>query len=411
MRAILKDMDLLRTFNVDGEAAVKALRSKGYSDERINSAMRGYAPASSAPAGASPRAQPSASSGPAGGSQRAPPSASGLSGSVSTKPSQSPATSGPAQSPTTSAPVQSQATSVPAQSPTANTPGQSPATSAAGQSPAMSAPSQSPATTDPAQSTAMNPGGVSSEYKPITVSSAQDLVDQYGTVPGGVVLEGTSADLSFITKVTYVAKENAFILNDEIVYLNPVTRRAFSEIVQAISLDDRIAISLASGARRFGHLLPESPINWNLKLADRFLGLATFGRAASMGIASGYRWMDGHNDRPSVRENGAVYVLFRFHEYRFAKDEDGVFGRSAMKLDSTLVPVSDKKNASDKSVPDFNRIRRNEVPEAYVANLKDLQNNIDYYSRERIIRLAIGYGEAASFARAMKTKGIKLELP
>jgi hypothetical protein len=75
-----------------------------------------------------------------------------------------------------------------------------------------------------------------------------------------------------------------------------------------------------------------------------------------------------------------------------------------------LVPVTDAKDSKGGHLPDFKRIEQSDVAPEYVANLKNLQDNIAYYSRERIIRKAIAYGEAAAFVRVLKAKGVKLDL-
>ena len=87
------------------------------------------------------------------------------------------------------------------------------------------------------------PGRRELQDNPITQSAAQAIVGTYGSVPGGVTLEGTSPDLSGIKTVMYEPRANAFIINEDIVYLSPVSPDEFSDIARAIATDDRIGVS------------------------------------------------------------------------------------------------------------------------------------------------------------------------
>ena len=116
-------------------------------------------------------------------------------------------------------------------------------------------------------------GGVSTTYQSITQSAAQAIVGRYQSIPGGVTLEGNSPDLSFIKTVAYVKSANAFILNDDVVYLSSVNPDELSQINSALATDDKMGVSLGgeNGAIIYGALPPHGSVALNLKLTDKFL--------------------------------------------------------------------------------------------------------------------------------------------
>ncbi|HEY3796145.1 MAG TPA: hypothetical protein VGM09_30350 [Bradyrhizobium sp.] len=250
-------------------------------------------------------------------------------------------------------------------------------------------------------------GGVSSSYHPITQTAAQGIVGQYKSIPGGVTLEGGSEDLSFIKSVKYLPEANAFILNDDVVYLNPVAASEFSEIYRALATDDKLGVSLTfDQAIVYGSMPPESDVAANLELADRFLGDITFGVRR---ITKGYVFAPGYEGKPAASNNGNLAVYFNIHGFHFLENADGHLSRSGVGLDTTLVPLATATGSDGGHLPDSDRIKKGDVPPEYVANLRHLQDNIGYYARERIIRTAIAYGEAASFVRALKSNGVNLD--
>ncbi|HEY3679378.1 MAG TPA: hypothetical protein VGL45_11740 [Bradyrhizobium sp.] len=250
-------------------------------------------------------------------------------------------------------------------------------------------------------------GGVSSSYHPITQTAAQGIVGQYKSIPGGVTLEGGSADLSFIKSVKYLPEANAFVLNDDLVYLNPVAAGAFSEIQHALATDDRLGVSLTSGlAIVYGNLSPQSDVATNLELVDRFLGDITFGARR---ITKGYVFAPGYEGR-SANGNGNLAVYFNIHDFHFLESADGRLSRSGSSLDTTLVPLAAAPGSDGGHLPDADRIKKGDIPPEYIANLRHLQDNIGYYARERIIRTAIAYGEAASFVRSLKSNGVSFDV-
>ena len=106
----------------------------------------------------------------------------------------------------------------------------------------------------------------------------------------------------------------------------------------------------------------------------------------------------------SVRQfGGPVRPAPRVDEAGRLKRVDGI-------LETTFVPVI--APAADGILkPDLNRIkRRKDLGETLSANLLHLQNNIAYYARERIVRIAFAYGEAAAFVRTLHANGLNVDV-
>lgn len=218
------------------------------------------------------------------------------------------------------------------------------------------------------------------------------------------MLEGDSQDLSFVTKITYVEERNAFILNDDVVYLNPVSREDLKQLNDALAKDDKIGVSNGGDqSTMFGALSPTGNIARKLKAADRFLAAIAFG---NLEYLPGYRFASGY--KPKFGE-GRVVVFFTFHDFRFTKSAENELTRSNAKIDSTLVPLSATKRGAG-FLPDNDRIVRSQIDAAYVENMQHLDKNIDYYAKEKAVRNVLAYGEAAAFIRSLKAKGLKVEM-
>jgi hypothetical protein len=249
--------------------------------------------------------------------------------------------------------------------------------------------------------------GLSGTYRPITRDRASEIVKTYKSIPGGFTLEGSSPDFSFVRSAVYEPAANAIILNNDVVYLSPVSASELREILRALASDDRLGVSLsgASAAIIYGQLAPYGDVAMNLKMVDRFLGAIAFGNTQYL---AGYRFARGYQARQPSTDTGVIFVYFNCKDFRFDEDLSGALTRSTAKMEITLVPTSDK-GEEGYAIPDFNRINRGDMPKEYIENAKHIQDNLEYYARERIVRTAFSYGEIAAFARAIKAQGGNLE--
>lgn len=242
---------------------------------------------------------------------------------------------------------------------------------------------------------------VSSRYEPITRSSAQNIVGRYKSIPGGVTLEGTGVDLPPLRTVTYLSESNAFIINDDIVYLNPVTAVDYVEIEKALREDDKLGVSLGNVQLVYGALPPHGNVAMTLKLADRFLGAIVFYKKA---LLAGYKMAPGYSGRHEGSSLLAVY--FNFNEYKFERDNSGQVVRTGVGMKATLVPLRADRGGDGGMLPDFERISSGDLPQSYVDNIKHLQDHFSYYAKERVLRRSMAYGEAAAFLRSLKAANI-----
>ena len=251
------------------------------------------------------------------------------------------------------------------------------------------------------------PVSVSAEYQTVTPTRAQAIYARYQSVPGGITLEGDSPDLAFVNSAVFVAKDNAIIINDDIVYKNPVSRDELSEIYSALAKDDKLGVTIGKDQHIvFGGLPRHGIVARHLKVADRFLGAIAMNNADA--YLPGYTFAPGYQNKFGGYSRLMGY--FNFHDYRFARSATGELKRSNLDVSMTFIPLSGEKNSVGGNRPDLERISHNDVPADYVASMKNLQGNFGYYARERILRTTIAYGEVAAFLRSMKNKGITLDL-
>lgn len=245
---------------------------------------------------------------------------------------------------------------------------------------------------------------ITAKYDKITAEMARETVAKYGSIPGGVLLEGESGELAPAQSVRYLAKANVFVLDDTIVYPNPVQEDEFSEIYRAIQQDNRLGVSLLPDEKRilFGKLPPAGRLALNLLMVDGFLGSIASGTKR---FTAGYAHAPGYD---ATEGDGATSFYLKVLGYQFAKNNIGVMVRTNTKIQTTLVPISQARAKDGGSLPDFARIRSGDIAASHVGRIQHLSENFNYYARERILRLALAYGEAAAFVRILKAKGIRV---
>ena len=75
----------------------------------------------------------------------------------------------------------------------------------------------------------------------------------------------------------------------------------------------------------------------------------------------------------------------------------------------TLIPLTFEKDGMSGYLPDFEKISRQEFPEAYERNIQHVIREISYYEKDARINRVYGYGVMASFFRYLKNEGVDLE--
>ena len=236
---------------------------------------------------------------------------------------------------------------------------------------------------------------------PVTGRAIVEVVEKYGEVPGGVVLEGRGGDFGEISKVTYDREQNAFRINDEFTYQNPVSREQMRDILEAIRKDDRIGVSLSGPddnqrVNIYGSLSGKSSMIKSLQACDNLLGDIVLALPGSkkVKIEGGYV--------PKVPKNKTreYAAFFAFADYRFQKDA-GVIKLKRSMIDITLVPL--RAGSGDRNIPDYDALEKGQIPEEYKANADHVRRNEEAYKKRKAVQDVVLFGEAAAFARALKT--------
>jgi hypothetical protein len=245
-------------------------------------------------------------------------------------------------------------------------------------------------------------GDLGATYQPATRQQVSRIVQRYKTIPGGVTLEGSTPDLAPVKKVDYEPAANAFILNDDLVYLSPVSPKEFAEIARALAPNDLLGVSITSYKSSYANLPPRGEVNINLLLVDQFFSSIMLGAKLH-----GYTWPPGYDLKSPVSPwNGVPYS--NIYGVRFLEDASGELRRSVVNIEVILIPTLSESIDAGGYTADLNRVANSDIPSEYVANARHLQANIRHYARERIVRTAFAYAEVAAFARALKEQRMNL---
>lgn len=235
------------------------------------------------------------------------------------------------------------------------------------------------------------------------------FVERYGCMPGGVVLEGTAAGFEPITSVTYDKKSNVFTVNGTATYACPVKGKEFRDILQALSADDRIGVSLNReyGSHLvFGKIGKDSAIAELLVEADKFLTGVTFAIPEAIGDVK----LPG-NYKPRAPDSRPTNIVgcVNFTNYRFEKRGAG-YVRSGFSMAVMLMPVLRKKTGVGGHMPDEAALKDGQITAEDQANARHLEQNKDAYAKDvPLITRTVAYGEAAAFARLLRDSKVDLK--
>jgi hypothetical protein len=262
---------------------------------------------------------------------------------------------------------------------------------------------------------AVRPSGTqffSGSVQKTTVPDVQRTVRQYGSIPGGVVLEGAATGLGRIENVSYDSRFNALMLDDRAAYFVKFPAKTFAVLCRAIAQDDqeRVGVSLGKTQIVYGKVPEDSDLAWNLKLADHFFGDIVFvSWKKEDHWTAGYKFANDYKPEPyQGKESHHTAVFFKFNGFEFKIDEEEIH-LSKANLDVQLIPLSNQKSPDGGLLPDADAIARGDTPEEWRKNAAHVAENIDYYRRERIIARTYAYGEAAAILRQLKKEGFDLE--
>lgn len=233
---------------------------------------------------------------------------------------------------------------------------------------------------------------------------ASVMVERYGSVPGGVILESAAAGFEPVTSVTYDKKKNVFTLNGNVTYACPISGKEFRDILQALTSDDRIGVSLN---RQEGQYLYFGDFSKNGKMAETLVDADKFLTGVIFAIPEGIgdrKLPAGFQPKAPASRPTNIVGCVNFTNYRFAKRADtNEFVRSGFSLEVILMPVLPKKTAEGGHVPDEDALKAGQITEEDRANAKRLEELKDAFARDvELITRTVTYGEAASFARLLR---------
>ncbi|MBN1256522.1 MAG: hypothetical protein JXA52_02315 [Planctomycetes bacterium] len=239
------------------------------------------------------------------------------------------------------------------------------------------------------------------------------LLETYGSIPKGIVLEGAGESMEEITEAVYNREENKFLLNQKYAYRLPVELKEFAIILEAISQDDRLGISYTTTKDfiTFGKLSDRTVVARNLLKADLFLG----------GVVYGIQRQIGKQELPENYEPVVVgleeiktAVCFSFVDYIFTLDPKSLeYTAFAPTMHITVVPLSKKHAADGGNLPDLELLEKGEgfgksFGVECQPNVEHILANREEYFKLPVVATAVRYGEAAAFARRLRDSGIDL---
>jgi hypothetical protein len=221
-----------------------------------------------------------------------------------------------------------------------------------------------------------------------------------GTIPGGVVLEGSARLPYRVNSVEYDARLNAILINDEAGYFFPIPPRSVMNLSGALALSDLVGVSLGDVHLVYGAVPADSEVAVDLKLADKFLGDIVFARND---WTAGYRFANGYAPQSQqVDSNLAVFFSFNGFEFGVADQE---IGATRANFDVRVIPLAAQTSAEGGHRADLSS---QETFYQYEENARHVGSNVGYYRNERIIHMTFAYAEVAAFLRALKTMGVDL---
>jgi hypothetical protein len=239
-------------------------------------------------------------------------------------------------------------------------------------------------------------------YKATTVEDSQKIPSQYGSVPGGVVLEG-QADIGPLENLTYDSRFNALIVDNRAVYFLKISPRILVELCRALAQKDQIGVSLGAVQISYGALPKKSELSRNLLLTDHFLGSIAF---AWNDWTAGYRFASEYQPQQFQGSMHAA-VFFRFSNFQFQVEQQE-FKVAQESFNDQFIPLSNQVAADGGSLPDEAAISSGNVPREWEMNLRHVAENMSYYRREKLIEQTFAYGATAAFLRGLKVQGVDL---
>jgi hypothetical protein len=253
---------------------------------------------------------------------------------------------------------------------------------------------------------------LSAKQVPASIASARKIVNKYGSLPGGVTIEGDARSLNGIYSAAFDRRNNRLMINKSRFYYNPILPKEMSTIFKAIADKNEFGVSLGGGFIVYGGLKKEDEIALAMQFVDWFFASLTYGWYnfredidwfKDYRLAKSYR-MEVETDKTNT---GLAYYNFNGYEFKLSGN---IYRLVSSNIKITIIPQSKKQKAKDGgALPDYDAITKGLISPIRLKNIQHIVRNIDYYGQERIVRKVNSYGEVAAFARALKRNGIDLK--
>lgn len=239
---------------------------------------------------------------------------------------------------------------------------------------------------------------------PATPEDAHKIVNDYGSVPTGIVVEGQASGIGTVDDVQYDPILNAFVLNDRSVYFSPIAPQNLAALCRAIAADPRIGVALGPTEIAYGALPHQSQVAVDLKLTDNFLGNITFAQADW--LPETYPFANGYALEPDPKSANTA-VSFKIKDFQFQITQEVVRARGA-NFEIRLIPLTTEAASDGGALPDYDAISRGVSSPQFERNADHIARNIDYYRRETYVDNAFRHGEVSAFLRSLQDEDVDL---
>lgn len=233
------------------------------------------------------------------------------------------------------------------------------------------------------------------------------VVEHYGSLPGGIVMEGAAKGLDSITSVRYDAKTQTLILGDDLAFRPEATTEEIASLARALTEDDRVGVSITNeDVIAFGSIPEETTLARNLAVADIFLVDFV---VPPREWTQDYRLAGGYTPS-TIDTEDEIVAFYTLHDFEFVI-AGGEVTLSKAKANLFVVPVLSERADDGGYLPDLAALDAGTATDTLAAvqkNADHMTANFSYYAQERAARRAITLGEVAAVLRHLKSKGVDL---
>jgi len=236
---------------------------------------------------------------------------------------------------------------------------------------------------------------------------AWQVIGRYGSIPKGVVLEGTGTGLGELKSLTYDKKQNVFTINEKITYKNPVQRKDFRKILKALDKDDRIGVTLIEGEPRvYGTISASDRFVKPLIETDRLLGGVIYGLEHLLTV----KLPENYQPKRAVERKIPVVACAIFNDFQFKIDPKAeTCALASCNIDIHLIPLAEEKTPNGGHLPDTKKMNEYVMEDSDRANIQHLKKHQAEYLKIPFVGETAAVGEAVAFARWVRDSKITTE--